>query len=65
MEIIKELSIYRDGGTKVVQLENFQHVYINNRIGSKDRGTGVYDKYPLDKTAKLIGKHVDGKVYLK
>lgn len=64
MEIIKELSIYRDGGTRVVQLENFQIVYINNRIGSKDRGIGVYDKYPLDKNAKLIGKFENGKVWL-
>ncbi len=64
MEIIKELSIYRDGGTKIVQLENFQHVYINNRIGSKDAGVGVYDKYPLDKNAKLIGKFENGKVWL-
>lgn len=64
MEIIKELSIYRDGGTKIVQLENFQQVWINNRIGSKDVGVGVYDKYPLDKNAKLIGKFENGKVWL-
>lgn len=47
-----------------MQLENFQIVYINNRIGSKDRGIGVYDKYPLDKNAKLIGKFENGKVWL-
>lgn len=64
MEIIKELSIYRDGGTRIVRLENFQDVYINNRIGSKDSGIGVYDKYPLDKNAKLIGKFENGKVWL-